>query len=643
MNLTEEQIIERVSNAYFQVFTAQEQKNTLELCGRNLNSNIVYLCFNASVEDEFSLKTSKKGFTHVKSSTIHKIAIRRIFKLGYKLAQYPSLSPYGIDVILGKIPKPNRQYPKDKILSHIHKYFEAFCISDEKEIYDFDYKSTLVEKKTILFFEQYERVIRKFASELWQKMVTKECDMVHSFYIKLYELGQYKIDSCDILIIDECQDLSALMISIIRNQTHIEKIIAVGDSHQKIYGFLGSADLFHEFKDLGFESFTLSNSFRFPQRIADLAMNILDCKFNFDESYSQNRIELKGVSQDTELALRHSFAVISRTNNGLFLYLIDNVEKYDSIFIFGGLDSLTKFDGFDIQDIIALDEERFNDIKNNTLKFQFKTIEDLQEYAEDTDSIALTRVFKLLDDVGNSRIKEIIKIIKSKITTDSKRADVTLTTAHKSKGLEFDEVEILEDFNAIPFKLEEEKTLPNGHVMILSDEDIERARKQLIEEVNLFYVACTRTKSKLRNPYNGYYSEKKQEEVKEKSIYEIRDDIMEKWISAPEVKEDREVLSLNVPKENPFGEPVPYESFFEDISKDKKELKKNIKLLARGKSLIFENVLSGERVLISRGKRYIEVQVIDENDSLSEIHNSLWSITTTLNVLSRKLKVYKKD
>ena len=29
-NLTEEQIIERVSNAYFQVFTAQEQKNTLE-------------------------------------------------------------------------------------------------------------------------------------------------------------------------------------------------------------------------------------------------------------------------------------------------------------------------------------------------------------------------------------------------------------------------------------------------------------------------------------------------------------------------------------------------------------------------------------------------------------------------------------
>ena len=71
---------------------------------------------------------------------------------------------------------------------------------------------------------------------------------------------------------------------------------------------------------------------------------------------------------------------------------------------------------------------------------------------------------------------------------------ITLTTAHSAKGLEFDEVALLGDFNNLAEIQDQLKALirtsaPAG--------DIKSTIQSLYEETNLYYVATTRAKSVL--------------------------------------------------------------------------------------------------------------------------------------------------
>ena len=78
--------------------------------------------------------------------------------------------------------------------------------------------------------------------------------------------------------------------------------------------------------------------------------------------------------------------------------------------------------------------------------------------------------------------------------TTSDNKTVTLTTAHSSKGLEFDEVALLGDFTHLADIQDELRTLiqdgaPAG--------DINSVAQSLYEETNLYYVALTRARSVL--------------------------------------------------------------------------------------------------------------------------------------------------
>jgi superfamily I DNA/RNA helicase len=64
-----------------------------------------------------------------------------------------------------------------------------------------------------------------------------------------------------------------------------------------------------------------------------------------------------------------------------------------------------------------------------------------------------------------------------------KRAAITLTTAHSSKGCEYDEVYIEEDLNTVIAKCNEATILTN----------------EIQTEYRLYYVACTRARLKLHN------------------------------------------------------------------------------------------------------------------------------------------------
>ena len=87
----------------------------------------------------------------------------------------------------------------------------------------------------------------------------------------------------------------------------------------------------------------------------------------------------------------------------------------------------------------------------------------------------------------------LLKELKARHVSDDERekADMIFSTVHRCKGMEYDQVSLLNDFTneTAIIKLVREKGKKNININALS------------EEVNLLYVAATRTKNVLNIPH----------------------------------------------------------------------------------------------------------------------------------------------
>lgn len=111
----------------------------------------------------------------------------------------------------------------------------------------------------------------------------------------------------------------------------------------------------------------------------------------------------------------------------------------------------------------------------------FNSLKELREYIEEIEDAELAQAMKLLGEFEDIQISEVQNLAQSLYA--NKSAKNTITNAHQSKGLEFDEVVLGGDF----FDLYE-KQLRAG-----SQEE----REKFQQELNLFYVAITRAKKRL--------------------------------------------------------------------------------------------------------------------------------------------------
>jgi hypothetical protein len=113
---------------------------------------------------------------------------------------------------------------------------------------------------------------------------------------------------------------------------------------------------------------------------------------------------------------------------------------------------------------------------------------ELEDYIKKTEDVQLGMMVEIVNEYGNE-IPDIIKAIKSKhVENDEKeKAEIIFSTVHRSKGMEYDTVQLVNDF------ITEDKLYKNlnGEEGILS---------KLNEEINLLYVAVTRTKNSIYIP-----------------------------------------------------------------------------------------------------------------------------------------------
>lgn len=240
-------------------------------------------------------------------------------------------------------------------------------------------------------------------------------------------------------------------------------------SHNCIYGWRGAVNAMEKIKA---EERVLSKSFRFGQDLADFA--------NYIINPSQPVVGFEKVDTKIGQVTAKKYTHIFRTNGGL----LDEAINLTAAGVTCKADIDTrKFESM-LRSAIAL---RNNDQKNikDELITMYNKWEDLVEEAE--DSPELKRIVLII----NSGKQWLYLNTIAKMKRVPKEYDVLLITGHKSKGLEWDDVIIADDFAT--------------DMVIKGDQGDGKYDQQ---EVNLFYVACTRAMGTLQIPLEVYQAYK---------------------------------------------------------------------------------------------------------------------------------------
>lgn len=337
---------------------------------------------------------------------------------------------------------------KDKYFSEFKKLIATFINLFKSNGYSIDYieilneqainiSNTFLRERTILFLSIVKPIMINYQEALIKNGFIDFNDMINIateiIREKMTDLN-YKY-----IIIDEYQDISLSRFKLVKeiiNKTGA-KLMCVGDDWQSIYRFTGSdIDLFTNFeKYMGYyELLRIEKTYRNSQELINIAGSFVMknkkqlIKNLRSDKQNNNPIRIFGYDKDIKTAVTKSIDEI-----------VSNFGENAEITILGR-------NNFDIDILIKNENSDFNIVKNEN--------QNLIKY----------------NNYPNIRINYL--------------------TAHKSKGLEADNVIVINLGNhqlGFPNKISDDPILS----MVLTDLD----SFEFAEERRLFYVALTRTKN----------------------------------------------------------------------------------------------------------------------------------------------------
>ncbi|GAA5219497.1 UvrD-helicase domain-containing protein [Membranihabitans marinus] len=448
---------------------------------RPKNSKILYLAFNKSVKLEAAKKFADIGLNNVKVETAHSLAYKHIvFRNNYKI-RLQGYKTHEIAEIL-RLKGNGEKHAEYIVANHINRFIAYFCNSEKAKVQDLNYLEIVSDPKAKSFVSNFYPFIEKQTRLILSKMNKGEIDITHDFYLKKFQLSNPQLDF-DYILFDEGQDASAAMLDVFFKQKAVKVI--VGDTHQQIYGWRFAVN---SLEKADFKTFQLSTSFRFSQDVANLAMEVLKMK-NLIEVDRPLHITGKGKPVKVK-----SKAVVARTNLGLLLKAIEYVterKEVKKIYFEGNINSYTYADdGASLYDVLNLFNKNKSMIRDKLIK-GMKNMDELEVYIKNTEDVQLGMMVDIVKEYG-SKIPGIIKAIKDNhIDNDNKEnAELIFSTVHRCKGMEYNSIEIVNDF------ITEEKL--ENLVNKVKKDDLNFGK--LNEEINLLYVAITRTMNSVYIP-----------------------------------------------------------------------------------------------------------------------------------------------
>lgn len=485
MELTKEQlaIINSTGNIKINAVAGSGKTTTIieYAKARPAKSKILYLAFNKSVKIEATKKFADNGLFNVQVETAHSLAFKHIVnKNNYKIRPQGYKTNEIAELL--NLQSNGEKYTKYIIANHINKLITYFCNSNKRKVKDLNYLDTVPNLNVKVFLAPFYDYLVAQSRILLKLMDKGEIDITHDFYLKKFQLSNPQLDY-DYILFDEGQDASFAMLDVFLKQ-NATKVI-VGDTHQQIYGWRFAVN---SLEHVNFKTYHLSSSFRFSQDIANLSMKVLQLKKHLDMNLN---IPITGKGNYKSTKTR---AVLARTNLGLLLKAIEYViEKKDikQIYFEGNIQSYTyAAGGGSLYDVLNLYNGKHHLIKEKLIG-SMKNLDELEDYIQKAEDAELATMVEIVKEYGN-KIPEIIQIIKDKHVdnNDKEKAEMIFSTVHRCKGLEYDTIQLVNDF------ITTEK-ITN---LIENKESDEINLLKLNEEINLLYVAITRTKNSIEIP-----------------------------------------------------------------------------------------------------------------------------------------------
>jgi superfamily I DNA/RNA helicase len=488
MNLTKEQeeIINTKELSFKINAVAGSGKTTtlLEYAKKNSHLKILYLAYNKSLQTSLQEKLKDYKLPYLQISTIHSLAYNKIEAYNYALTA--DLKNHVIEKIITTYELREHQkayYPIAEYIALIKDLVNFYCNSslialDSKLLESYKKQSDLGAKVLELLNKNEKRAIEHLKTIL-SNMKNKQIEATHDFYLKMFYLNK-KISNnlnYDLVLVDEAQDISDVMIGIIENLNC--RRIYVGDSFQQIYTFRFATNALNK---IDLPSFDLTKSFRFGDNYAKTLESNLNSLYEITKT---RLLKISGVETNTKIGrefinFSKPFCVIARSTFGLIQQLVYFIHDKKKIYFEGGYNSYS-FMNQTVYSIFYLKQKKNDKITIDEIK-DFETIAELEQFAKDTKNQDYLNIIKFINTYGDN-IFEINKKIKEYLVNDKKDADIIFTTTHKSKGLEYEQVIMADDFIS-------KKELVNTKNKL----SFQRAN----EELNIYYVAATRAKKTIQ-------------------------------------------------------------------------------------------------------------------------------------------------
>lgn len=426
--------------------------STLTLLANAIQKPSLYIAFNKAIARE----AYEKFPDHVICKTTHSLAYG---SFGHQLA--------------GKLKRAKGRYKNVAVTSsEIAKYYKLKDMKSGEKIISANAIGLMV-KETVkrfeasadqeitrsniswrqakeLFPDSVERdialsVVELAAKKLWKDRIDVHSDVLatHNTYLKLFQLSKPVLDY-EVIYLDEAQDSNDVVLDIFTNQKHA-KLIAVGDSYQAIYGWNGAVNAM---KKLQYPCKELTKSFRFGQTIADVARAVI-----------RGGIDVKGFEKvnsrldyvDTSIP----YTIIYRTNAALLDDAVSLLRSGETVSVEVDTNDFIK----QLQSAEALLNGDMNNVKHDMV-IPYSSWSDYVKAKDESPEIG-----RVVSIVEQGRVGTFVSALRGVKKDDN--AHVTLTTCHKSKGREWDQVILAGDFREV-------------------------AENTNQEELNLIYVGVTR-------------------------------------------------------------------------------------------------------------------------------------------------------
>ena len=344
-----------------------------------------------------------------------------------------------------------------------YRYFEEVVTNQWKakhpnytEVQLLRWQNRYRQKQAQVAWAAYRDELLAVAKDLWAAMIDRDhpFPMEHDGYLKLWQLRKPIIQGIDYLIIDESQDQNSCVLDIVLNQTC--QIIMIGDPDQNIFGFRMARNIM---ADLDALELYLSMSFRFGQPIADVANWILS-------SLHPDLVPIRGnpAIQSIIGPVTAPYALVARTNAGIFTEALTLAQGKIPFHVVGSLrEPIEK-----TRSLAYLWQERLDCVSHP----EIRAYDDWKQVLEEAKfDVELARFAKLIDRCG-TEVFDLCDQLEGTGSVAVKKASVILVTAHKSKGLQYPQMRLANDYSRL--KVEDNRLVGPD------------------EERRILYVAATR-------------------------------------------------------------------------------------------------------------------------------------------------------